>query len=71
VKLFFMTHDLSCAFGELKRAARRYPADIVTDLAVAAVALTIQLAIDTAGCDPAEMRELERELISKLKAAVP
>ena len=71
MKDLLLTHDLSCAFGELKRAARRYPADIVTDLAVAAVALTIQLAIDVADRDPVEMRALERELIGKLKAEEP
>ena len=36
-------------------------------LAVAAVAFTIQLAIDEGGCDPAEMRVLESELIAKLE----
>jgi len=68
-----MSHDLSCALGELASAARRCaePSSVVTDLAVAAVALTIQLAIDTAGRDPTEMRALESELIGTLKAAAP
>lgn len=73
------THDLSCAFGELARAARRYPDDArlgsswerARDLAVAAVAFTVQLAIDETGRDSAEMRALERELIGKLKAEAP
>ena len=74
MKSIFMTHDLSCALGELSGAARRCPlapepSGVVTDLAVAAVAFTVQLAIDVAGCDPAEMRVLECELIGKLKAA--
>ena len=77
--LIHATHDLSCAFGELANAARRYPDDTrlssawerARDLAAAAVAFTVQLAIDEAGRDPAEMRALERELISKLKSAVP
>ena len=78
MRLLVLTHDLSCAIGELERAARRCtrlvssePLSAVTDLAVAAVALTIQLAIDTTDRDPAEMRALESELIGKLKAAAP
>jgi hypothetical protein len=69
-----MTHDLSCALGELGTAARRYtpPAllssdrSTTTDLAVAAVAFAVQLAIDATDRDPAQMRALERELIAKL-----
>ena len=63
-----MTHDLLCAFGELAKAARRHTSDrlAMTDLAVAAVAFAVQLAIDVADRDPAMMRVLERELITKL-----
>ena len=39
---------------------------LVGDLAVVAVAFTVQLAIET-GRDPAQMRELECELIATLK----
>ena len=77
MKTLLMTHDLSCVFAELARAAKRYTlprvlssgGSVMDDLAVAAVALTIQLAIDTTDRDPTEMRALERELIGKLKAA--
>jgi hypothetical protein len=72
-----MTHDLSCALGELGTAARRFtlPAllssdrSATTDLAVAAVAFTVQLAIDMTDRDPVQMRALERELIAKLTSA--
>jgi hypothetical protein len=39
---------------------------VTGDLVVAAVAITIQLAIDVADRDPKQMRELERDLIAKL-----
>jgi hypothetical protein len=79
-KLLMMvhTHDLSCTIGALGSAARRYtlpkmlapqyhPPLVPTDeLAVAAVAFAIQLAIDTTDRDPADLRELERELLAKL-----
>lgn len=72
-----MTHDVTCAFGELESAARRSTEAPGTrdgraaslarrDLAIAAVAFTIQLAIDEAGRDPAEMRALERSLFAAL-----
>ena len=73
--LLASTHDLSYAFGEMGGAARRFalPAllssdhSIGGDLAAAAVAFTIQLAIDAAGRDPAEMRRLEEALMAVLK----
>ena len=69
-----MTHDLSCALGELESAARRHtlPAFLssdrstTTDLAIAAVAFAVQLAIEVTDRDPTQMRALERELIGKL-----
>jgi hypothetical protein len=72
VKHLILTHDVSCALGELARVARRGglpsadPFTAVTELAVAAVAFTCQLAIDAAGRDPAEMRALERDLIAAI-----
>ena len=68
------THDLSCALAELVSVACRYTRptrlssdrSITGDLAIAAVAFVIQLAIDLAGRDPSQMRELERELIEML-----
>ncbi len=73
-------HDLACALEELGSAARRYALPrllaastdrsaldlLVGDLAVVAVAFTIQLAIEI-GRDPGQMRDLERELIATLK----
>jgi hypothetical protein len=67
----FMSHDLYCALGELGGAAclhANMPAVQSHDrsrqqLAIAAIAFTIQLAIE-AGRDPAEMRALERDLIA-------
>ena len=74
MKFMLMTHDLTCVLGELARAASHYPRGRLSalpplprDLAVAAVAFTIQLAIDEGGCDPAEMHVLESELIAKLE----
>jgi hypothetical protein len=69
-----MTHDLSCALGELGSAARRYALPkalssewpVTGELSIAAVAFTIQLAIEEGG-NPADLRKLERELIAKLK----
>ena len=72
-----LTHDLSCTLGQLAAAACRYPGDDrvldvtarpACDLVVAAVAFTIQLAIDEGGRDPDEMRALERDLIARLEA---
>jgi hypothetical protein len=69
------THDLSCTISALGSAARRYTLPTLLassdrsatdDLAVAAVAFAIQLAIDTTDHDPAELRVLERELLAKL-----
>jgi hypothetical protein len=69
-----MTHDLTCVLGELARAAANYPRGKLStlpmlprDLAVAAVAFTIQLAIEQEGRDPEQLRALERELIAKLE----
>lgn len=72
MKFLLLTHDLSCVIGNLATAATRYdPAKgfdrRLTDLAVAAVAFTIQLAIDQPGSDPTELRALERALIAKLE----
>jgi len=69
-----MTHDLTCALGELVRAAIHYPRGKLSalplprDLAVSAVAFTIQLAIDLTDRDSKELRSLERDLIAKLEA---
>ena len=76
MKLMLMTHDLTCVLGDLARAASHYPRGkpstlpmLPRDLAVAAVAFTIQLAIEQEGCDPEQLRALERELIAKLEAS--
>lgn len=75
MKFLLLTHDLTCVLGELARAAAHYPRGKLSalphlprDLAVAAVAFTIQLAIDEGECDPAQMRALESKLIAKLEA---
>jgi hypothetical protein len=71
------THDLSCTIGALGSAARRYTLpkmlassdrSATDDLAVAAVAFAIQLAIDTTDRDPTDLRALERELLTRLGA---
>lgn len=64
-----MTHDLSCTLGQLTAAAGRQPSGQppTRDLVIAAVAFTIQLAIDEGGRDPAQMRALERDLIAALQ----
>lgn len=72
VKALLMTHDLWCVIGQLETVACRYSTDATTDvtsrrgrdLAIAAIAFTIQLAIDNAARDPAAMRSLERELFA-------
>jgi hypothetical protein len=71
MKAFHMTHDLSCTLGQLATAACRYhdmPTYVTSrpgrDLALAAVAFTIQLTIDSTDRDPAEMRSLERALLA-------
>jgi hypothetical protein len=72
----FLTHDLTCAFGELTRSAHRYARLTVKDLrlstghpmselAAAAIAFTIQAAIE-AGHDETEMRKLERSLFAAM-----
>lgn len=67
-----MTHDIACTLGALGSAACRYTRPLMlsssgpsatADLAVAAIAFTIQLAIET-GRDPDDLRALERELIA-------
>lgn len=63
------THDLTCALGQLIQAACRYPREkphLVTerqalDLTNAAVAFTIQLAIED-GHDAVKMRGMEQQL---------
>jgi hypothetical protein len=72
--MFNMTHDLSCAFGDLSASARRFtlPSFLESDqsvhgeLAVAAVRFAVQLAIDHGDRDPEEMRKLESDLIAKI-----
>lgn len=66
------THDMSCVVTSLEKAAQRYPQGLPfqntereRDLWAAAIAFTIQLAIDT-GQDPAPLRALERDLMDKL-----
>jgi len=73
VRTLLVTHDLACAFAELARAAKRHATSggasggtTMDDISVAAVALTIQLAIDAGAREPGEMRALECELIDKL-----
>jgi nicotinamidase-related amidase len=70
-----MTHDLTCALGHLASMASRIPRGMVTslterpilDLAVAAVAFTIQLTIETEDRqDALELRALERKLIASM-----
>jgi hypothetical protein len=75
------THDISCVLEALDRAARRYayPSQVSADmlkqtvealprhLTVAAVAFTVQLAIEETERDASEMRALEAELISELE----
>lgn len=60
-----LTHDLACATGEL-HAARSS-----NDRRIAAIAFTIQLAIDVGGRDPTEMRQLETDLLAKLSQLGP
>ena len=75
MKVLIMTHDLACTLGQLAVAACRYPNGATTDitsrpaqdLVIAAVAFTIQLAIDEADRDPAEMRVLESALFAALE----
>jgi hypothetical protein len=70
-----MTLDLTCALGHLASMASRIPCGMVTslterpilDLAVAAVAFTIQLTIETEDHqDALELRALERKLIASM-----
>jgi len=74
MKSLLLTHDLSCVIGDLAKAASRYPHGApmrstlpARDLMVAAVAFTVQLAIDVGNHDSADMRALERELIAVLE----
>jgi hypothetical protein len=70
-----MTHDLTCALGHLVSMASRIPRGMVTssterpilDLAIAAIAFTIQLMIETEDRqDALELRALERKLIASM-----
>lgn len=69
LRQIFMIHDLTCVFINLIRAAKHcpdsysaYPTEQpALDLALAAIAFTTQLAIES-GHEPAEMRTLERTL---------
>ena len=72
---WYATHDLTCVVGALAHAASSYPrgapsaiSPLPRDLAVAAVAFAVQLAIDEAGADPESLRALEGELIAALEA---
>ena len=74
MELRLMVYDLECVIGALIQAAHRYadvsPTKILPrSLAIAAVAFSIQLAIDEAGRESSAMRSLERSLISRLKEA--
>jgi hypothetical protein len=74
VPLLMMTHDLTEALGELTSAARHFTLPRLlsskrrdeVELTLTAVAFTIQLAIES-GCDPAQMRLLELDLIALLQ----
>ncbi len=73
------THDIDCVIGELGRAARRYASPqqdtslmhvveiLPRNLTVAAVAFTIQLAIEETERSVDEMRSLEAQLIAELE----
>lgn len=71
-----LSHDLACTIENLAREARRYvrmPTPQFTsikDLAVAAVAFAVQLAIE-ADHDPTKMRALEQEMFDVLDAKDP
>lgn len=72
MKLRLMVYDLEYVIGALTQAAHRYthvsPTKILPRrLAIAAVAFSIQLAIDEAGREASAMRSLERALISRLE----
>lgn len=71
MKTLLLTHDLSCTITDLLTAASRYSPRQTTPQAHAvmraAVAFTIQLAIDQPDSDPSMLRALERMLIDKLK----
>lgn len=72
MKFLLLTHDLSCVIENLGIAAARYAPTRgfnrrLRDLAVAAVAFTIQLAIEQPDSDPAALRLLEKALIAKLE----
>ena len=71
-----ITHDLTCALSHLSSMAKSLPREMtasslerpILDLAIAAVAFTVQLAIETEGSqDAIELRELERKLIASLR----
>jgi len=66
METLLLTHDLSCTLGELNRAAARSRRVLEPPLLRGAIAFTIQLAIDCAGRDPAEMRALERALLEAI-----
>lgn len=82
MKMLMMTHDVACVVETLERAARRYAlpgpssepmVKYVTEilprnLTIAAVAFTMQLAIEETACNAAELLALERALITKLEA---
>jgi len=81
MELRLMIYDLECAIGALIQAALRYTLRrsckqeilkqvveiLPKGLAVAAVAFTIQLAIDAAGREARAMRTLESALIARLE----
>jgi hypothetical protein len=84
MRLRLMTYDVECVVRELARAAQRYacPPPVSPEaaakiaaamtlpkaLTVAAVAFTIQLALEETARDAVGMRALERAMISELEA---
>jgi hypothetical protein len=64
-----LVYDLDQALASLRVAARRYAGTYLPrDLLCAAVAFTVQLAIES-GHNCEQLRELERELIAGIETA--
>jgi len=66
--MIFQTHDLSAAFEELVRAAR-VRGHGAEPLTLAAIAYVAQLAIDVGGCDVKTIRQVETDLIERVRGA--
>ena len=66
LRRILMVHDTTCTLDELRKEAVRCPnrSDLAPNLALAAIAFTVQLAIDFGHCDPVKMRALEHTLIA-------